>query len=194
MDSVVCSKFLLDPTSNPRTGRKISKHGKTFADLSKECSRSSPETDTTGYRIFSVVDNKFRLGNKIFETERLKIHSFYENKQVTLQGFRTLVSIIDLYERAYIRFIDNVVTKRIFVEKSSSGKPPRNIISPQDWGEAIIELYSLVDSFKIDLATGISVVTSKDYISKECLSTKIEDCNSPCIKKKPLLKSAFCDY
>ena len=190
--SIVCDKFREDPTVNPRTNRKIISAGKTYRSLVEECLQNQP-CDDMGYGIFRTIDNKYRLGNKLFETERNKIHGLYETYQITLNGFRKITDVINIYESAYIQFINNVSYQRTYVEKSGSGNQQRQIKTPQDWGEAIIELVDLVDIFKRDLQTSISVNTNKNKIKDECHKTSAKDCKLPCTIKNPLLKSPYCD-
>ena len=77
------------------------------------------------------------------------------------------MSVIDLYERAYIPFIDDFVSRRIFVEKSGSVLPSRDIKTLQDCGEAVIDLINL----KQDFQTALEVSSSHDNIQKETILT-----------------------
>lgn len=149
--------------------------------------------DHMAFEIFSTINDKYIKGFRIFETERTKITNLRASSQITEIGYLDIMNIINLYEVTYTQFIDNVTNNRIFVEKASSGKPPRKLITGQDWGEAIIELNNLVDIFRRDLQIGINVHLCKETLQKECKTLGPEKCSSPCKIKTPIFRTAYCD-
>jgi hypothetical protein len=149
--------------------------------------------DATAIAIFSTIDNKYRKGYRIFDTERLNVLRLNRNNQITDTGFCDLNNIIQLYEQTYQKFIDDVVLRRIFYEKASSGRPPRQLLTGLDWGDAIIELINLVDIFKRDLQTSISVHTQPEILKKECQTFPVNRCRSPCTVNRPFFRKSYCD-
>jgi hypothetical protein len=148
--------------------------------------------DSVGYGILNTFVRKY-ITDKIFDNERERILYFYNTHQITYNGFTELISIIDSYEDNYNKFINNIISHRIFYEKSSYGKPPRSITTPQDWGEALIELTNLVSNYKRDLKNFIDIKKDPKTIQAECKITPLTTCQSPCAIKKPVFRKEFCD-
>lgn len=186
----ICDAFQENPYINPKTGRAISTNGLTFKSLVNEC---ADKCERMGYEIFQVFDMKYRSSEKIFETERSKTNMLFTNGLVTINGYEKIRNLIDMYEKVYTDFIVNVEKNKTFVEKSSSGGRPRPILNSKDWAEAIIELIDIVNIFKRDLKIYIDISTNRENISKECKASDINECGSPCVKKKTFYRKEYCD-
>lgn len=187
----ICDNFHQNPYVNPKTGRSITSHGLTFKSLVKEC---VDPCDKMGYEIFKIFDDKYRLSDKIFDTDRKNVNNLAINGLVTQNGYKNLINVIDMYERAYMDFILNVDENRTFIEKSSSTSKPRPILTSKDWAEALIELTNLVSIYRRDLKTFIDISTNRENIKAECNKLQIDDCSSPCIKRNTFYRKAYCDF
>jgi len=150
--------------------------------------------DEMGYGILMTFHNKYILADRIFNNGRDTIIHLYSTHQITYDGFRFLMEIIDLFEQRFDKFIKDITEKRIFFEKSGFGKPPRKLITPQDWGEAIAELIDLVNVYKRDLQIHIDIRRNPSNLKEECKKMPLSQCGPPCEIKKPFFRKSYCSY
>jgi hypothetical protein len=149
--------------------------------------------DSTGLGILMTFVRKYAT-DRIFEHERDRVLHLYSTHQITYNGFKSLIEIIDQYETRYTKFVDDIETKRVFYEKSAFGKPPRELKTDQDWGEALIELIDLINNFKRDIKTYIDIKRDPENLEKECKTYAAvgSACQPPCIIMKPFLRPHYC--
>lgn len=219
--SSVCYAFHQNPNINPRTGRKIDQNAKTYNDLIKECGNPPHQTayiststssyiqeeeqipclveeqiaefaDELQYRIFSTIYNKYLSTDKIFEKNRNKIVFMRNTHQITDQGFRNLMNVINLWEQEYHRIGDNVTNIRQFSDKQ--GGLNRSIVEPEDWAQVIMKLTDTITLFTRDLDLAININTNPQTLKRECTTTSVNKCTPPCIIDKGFFTSDKCDY
>lgn len=138
--------------------------------------------DIAGSRIFDIFVKKDRANN-IYGKERDRVRFFYDTKQLTPQDRDTLLGIVDNFEQVYNLFITRVDKDRIFYEKASSGAPPRKIVTPEDWAEAIIELQDTTTKFKQVMENNLQMYVSPDRLQEYCEATPYAQCSYPCTKQ-----------
>jgi hypothetical protein len=163
--------------------------------IPEECqSLLSLNNDITGLRIFNIFVKKSQADN-IYGRERDRILFFYNTKQLTLTDRDTLLAIVNDFEMIYNLFIQRVEKERIFYEKAGSGKPPRKIITPEDWAEAIIELQDTSMKFKQVIDDNIRLYVNPERLKAYCEKTSFDRCEYPCTKQPNVfLRGGSCLY
>ena len=136
--------------------------------------------DQFGIDIFNTFIKKYQKDSP-FQRSKAAVSRNFENKSITQKGKTFLIdSVIEPYEEMFLKFVKQVQDTRTFKEKASSTSKLRNIVTPQDWAEAIIEIEDLIAKFKVTFFDQVKVMMDSNTISKQCANTLISECNRPC--------------
>jgi hypothetical protein len=155
-------------------------------------------TDARQYGSFMTINNKYILGDKIFEKNKNKVRFMLDTNQITENGYNTIMTVINLWEEMYHKLINDVTTKREFTEKAGQGGRPRKLTTDKDWGEVIIELIDTINKYNRDVDASISFNTDPNTLKTECSKTPVDNCSPPCVVQKGWLRgyggNDRCDY
>jgi len=162
-------------------------------DSSNDDSLGDDTTDSVGKAIFDIFVKKDK-SNRIFENKKDEVAQLYEDKRLLLKDKYSLLRNIYQFEDVANKFIKRVDEERKFVEKSASGKPPRDIKTPQDWAEAIIEYKGLIEWFKNTIIPQISLSIDAENINEYCTAQNSRSCDEPCVTKSNLFGKKSCIY
>lgn len=144
--------------------------------------------DQTGQEIFDVFVKKYSANN-IFGRARDRVKFLYQTKVLLTIDRDRLNGIIREFETLYDQFIDRVHAERQFYEKSGAGKGPREIITAQDWAEAIIELQDTANKFEQILNDQIQNYTKESHLETGCQKTSFSACSYPCSPVKNIIRA-----
>lgn len=150
-------------------------------------------SDITGLRIFNMFVKKGEADNP-FGRERDRIAQFYTTKQLTIPDRDRLLAIINDFETIYNTFIDRIQRARVFYEKSSTNNLPRQIITAEDWAEAIFELQDTLIKFKQILDDNIRGYVNPEHLREYCDKLSYDQCLYPCSKQPSRLFRNKCEY
>ena len=180
------------PIWSPGKVKPISEKKIEMAGIHK---KSESIMDLFGKEIFDVFTKKYNA-DKIFERGTNKILDLYNKQRLLSPADRDylVANVIEPFHEIYDKFISRVNKERRFVEKSASGKPPRDIVTATDWAEAIIELQDLVEKFKQALDSNIKDRSNPSKMIAYCEKIDPEKCDYPCKKKVSRIGKDKCIY
>jgi len=129
-----------------------------------------------------------------FNSARTSIKSAFEMGFLTDSNRELLLGKVDFNESALVEASENIIKNNYYVEFGSGKK--HQIITPNDWAEAIQNLYKWSSEMK-DLMNGLNKPLSEkdtEILKKWCSKKPLYKCDSPCKIHTAMFGKSSCTF
>lgn len=141
---------------------------------------------TTSNKVGMKIFNNFVkdiLANNHLGGSRKLLSNRLTNLEITSHDFSSLMEIVDMYEWAFEKIVNDVRNNLKFTPKSGSGAKPVHITKPQHWMEAIIQMQNTIKQFDAIFIDALNRATSPKGKKQSCKRTPVRECWDPCTVK-----------